>query len=102
MGLLRDVIIADSDAEAVALWKDAGVFSGRAWFEPFGFRKGVIDPVTGVAPNAEESVANAYARGLREAGLPELQARQHLAPAVALAVPCEMYYSRVIGSPELA
>jgi len=61
MGLLRDVIIADTDAEAVALWKDSGVFSGRAWFEPFGFRKGVVDPVTGKAPTAEESVQNAYA-----------------------------------------
>ena len=61
MGLLRDVIIADTDAEAVALWKDSGVFSGRAWFEPFGFRKGVIDPVTGVAPTAEESLRNGYA-----------------------------------------
>jgi len=61
MGLLRDVIIADSDAEAIALWKDSGVFSGRAWFEPFGFRKGVMDPVTGVAPTAEESVEKGYA-----------------------------------------
>jgi alkanesulfonate monooxygenase SsuD/methylene tetrahydromethanopterin reductase-like flavin-dependent oxidoreductase (luciferase family) len=61
MGLLRDVIIADSDAEAIALWKDSGVFSGRAWFEPFGFRKGVMDPVTGAAPTAEESVEKGYA-----------------------------------------
>ena len=61
MGLLRDVIIADSDAEAIALWKDSGVFSGRAWFEPFGFRKGVMDPVTGAAPTAEESVERGYA-----------------------------------------
>jgi alkanesulfonate monooxygenase SsuD/methylene tetrahydromethanopterin reductase-like flavin-dependent oxidoreductase (luciferase family) len=60
MGLLRDVIIADSDAEAFALWKDAGVFAGRAWFEPFGFRQGMIDPVTGVSPSAEESVAKGY------------------------------------------
>jgi alkanesulfonate monooxygenase SsuD/methylene tetrahydromethanopterin reductase-like flavin-dependent oxidoreductase (luciferase family) len=61
MGLLRDVIIADSDAEAIALWKDSGIFSGRAWFEPFGFRKGVIDPVTGEAPNAERSIEKGYA-----------------------------------------
>ena len=61
MGLLRDVIIADTDAEALALWKDSGVFSGRAWFEPFGFRKGVMDPVTGAAPTAEESVERGYA-----------------------------------------
>src|SRR5580658_5845335 len=61
MGLLRDVIIADSDAEAVALWKDSSVFAGRAWFEPFGFRQGLIDPATGAAPSAEESLAMGYA-----------------------------------------
>jgi alkanesulfonate monooxygenase SsuD/methylene tetrahydromethanopterin reductase-like flavin-dependent oxidoreductase (luciferase family) len=61
LGLLRDVIIADSDAEAIALWKNSGVFSGRAWFEPFGFRKGVMDPVTGAAPSAEESMELGYA-----------------------------------------
>jgi alkanesulfonate monooxygenase SsuD/methylene tetrahydromethanopterin reductase-like flavin-dependent oxidoreductase (luciferase family) len=61
LGLLRDVIIADSDAEAIALWKNSGVFSGRAWFEPFGFRKGVMDPVTGAAPTAEEAVELGYA-----------------------------------------
>ena len=41
IGVLRDVIIADSDDEAMALWQDSGQFSGRAWFEPFGFRKGM-------------------------------------------------------------
>ena len=61
MGLLRDVIIADTDAEANALWKDSGIFSGRAWFEPFGFRKGVMAPVTGAAPTPEESVEKGYA-----------------------------------------
>ncbi len=37
-GVLRDVIIADTDEEAMALWHDSGQFSGPAWFEPFGFR----------------------------------------------------------------
>jgi alkanesulfonate monooxygenase SsuD/methylene tetrahydromethanopterin reductase-like flavin-dependent oxidoreductase (luciferase family) len=41
-GLLRDVIIADTDEEAMALWEDSGRFSGRAWFEPFGFRRGLM------------------------------------------------------------
>jgi alkanesulfonate monooxygenase SsuD/methylene tetrahydromethanopterin reductase-like flavin-dependent oxidoreductase (luciferase family) len=45
-GLLRDIIIADTDEEAMALWEDSGRFSGKAWFEPFGFRRGLIDPVT--------------------------------------------------------
>jgi alkanesulfonate monooxygenase SsuD/methylene tetrahydromethanopterin reductase-like flavin-dependent oxidoreductase (luciferase family) len=39
MGILRDVIIADTDAEAIDLWRDSGMFAGHAWFEPFGFRK---------------------------------------------------------------
>jgi len=37
--VLRDVIIADSDDEAMALWQDSGQFSGRAWgFLPKLFR----------------------------------------------------------------
>src|SRR3712207_7482024 len=36
MGVLRDVIIADTDEQAMALWRDSGQFAGRAWFEPFG------------------------------------------------------------------
>ena len=61
MGLLRDVIITDTDAEAIKLWEDSGVFSGRAWFEPFGFRKGIADPKTGAYPSLEESIALGYA-----------------------------------------
>src|SRR5690349_1367529 len=61
MGFLRDTIIADSDEEAIELWKNSGVFSGRAWFEPFGFRKGVADPVTGEYPSLEESLEKGYA-----------------------------------------
>jgi alkanesulfonate monooxygenase SsuD/methylene tetrahydromethanopterin reductase-like flavin-dependent oxidoreductase (luciferase family) len=38
VGFLRDTIIADTEEEAIELWKNSGVFSGRAWFEPFGFR----------------------------------------------------------------
>src|SRR5271157_6144394 len=36
MGVLRDVIIADTDEEARALWKQSGYFVGREWFAPFG------------------------------------------------------------------
>jgi alkanesulfonate monooxygenase SsuD/methylene tetrahydromethanopterin reductase-like flavin-dependent oxidoreductase (luciferase family) len=59
-GLLRDVIIADSDAEALALWRDSGQFTGRAWFEPFGFRKGMQDPGTGAFLTPEEAVERGY------------------------------------------
>jgi alkanesulfonate monooxygenase SsuD/methylene tetrahydromethanopterin reductase-like flavin-dependent oxidoreductase (luciferase family) len=61
MGLLRDTIIADTEAEAIRLWQDSGVFSGRAWFEPFGFRKGIADPKTGAYPSLEEALELGYA-----------------------------------------
>jgi alkanesulfonate monooxygenase SsuD/methylene tetrahydromethanopterin reductase-like flavin-dependent oxidoreductase (luciferase family) len=60
-GLLRDVIIADTDEEAMALWEDSGRFSGRAWFEPFGFRRGLMDPVTKNFATAKESIDLGYA-----------------------------------------
>ena len=47
IGVLRDVIIADTDEEAQAIWRSSGAFCGAAWFEPFGFTKGLIDPETG-------------------------------------------------------
>ena len=60
-GLLRDVIIADTDEQAMALWRDSGQFTGRAWFEPFGFRRGLQDPKTGGYLTPEEVVQQGYA-----------------------------------------
>ncbi len=51
MGVLRDIIIADSDEEALAQWADGAVFCGRMWFDPFGFSKGMQDPRTGERPD---------------------------------------------------
>ena len=51
IGVLRDVVVAETDDEAMALWADSGLFCGREWFEPFGFSKGLADPVTGEAPS---------------------------------------------------
>ena len=50
IGVLRDVIVADSDEEAMALWADSGAFCGGAWFAPFGFSRGLADPDTGETP----------------------------------------------------
>ncbi len=47
IGVLRDVIIADSDEEAQAIWRDSALFCGAAWFEPFGFAQGLVHPETG-------------------------------------------------------
>ena len=60
-GLLRDVIICDTDEEAMALWEDSGRFSGKAWFEPFGFRRGSMDPVTKKFSTPQESIALGHA-----------------------------------------
>jgi alkanesulfonate monooxygenase SsuD/methylene tetrahydromethanopterin reductase-like flavin-dependent oxidoreductase (luciferase family) len=58
VGVLRDVVIAESDAEAQALWADSALFCGAAWFEPFGFSKGLAHPETGEAPSLfEEGLA---------------------------------------------
>jgi len=51
VGVLRDVVVAETDDEAMALWADSGLFCGREWFEPFGFSKGLADPATGEAPS---------------------------------------------------
>ncbi|MDX2155333.1 MAG: LLM class flavin-dependent oxidoreductase [Hyphomicrobiaceae bacterium] len=61
MALLRDIIIADTDAEARQMWTDSGKFAGEAWFVPFGFRRGMLDPKTGEAPTPEEAIEKGYA-----------------------------------------
>jgi len=55
IGVLRDVVVAETDDEAMALWADSGLFCGREWFEPFGFSKGLADPATGEAPSLFDS-----------------------------------------------
>lgn len=51
IGVLRDLIVAPTDEEALALWADSGVFCGGEWFEPFGFSRGLVDPDTGELPD---------------------------------------------------
>lgn len=55
MGILRDVVIADTDEEAKDLWRQSGYFCGHEWFEPFGFSKGMEDPKTGKMPDLFDS-----------------------------------------------
>jgi alkanesulfonate monooxygenase SsuD/methylene tetrahydromethanopterin reductase-like flavin-dependent oxidoreductase (luciferase family) len=51
MGVLRDLIIADTDEEAKAIWRESGQFCGNEWFAPFGFGKAMEDPSTGKLPD---------------------------------------------------
>ena len=51
MGVLRDLLIADTDEEAYAMWHESGYFCGQQWFAPFGFAKGLEDSKTGEIAN---------------------------------------------------
>ena len=51
VGVLRDVIIANTDEEALALWMESGAFVGAMWFAPFHFGDALPDPDTGDAPD---------------------------------------------------
>jgi alkanesulfonate monooxygenase SsuD/methylene tetrahydromethanopterin reductase-like flavin-dependent oxidoreductase (luciferase family) len=44
MGVLRDVVVADTDEEALGLWANSGAFVGGAWFNPFGFAAAIPEP----------------------------------------------------------
>ena len=61
MGMLRDIIIADTDEEARAMWVNSATFAANAWFVPFGFRRGMLDPKTGEASSTGEAIAKGYA-----------------------------------------
>ena len=51
VALLRDVVVAPTDDEAMALWADGPLFGFQSWFSPFGFDKGRPHPDTGEAPD---------------------------------------------------
>jgi alkanesulfonate monooxygenase SsuD/methylene tetrahydromethanopterin reductase-like flavin-dependent oxidoreductase (luciferase family) len=72
IGYLRDLVIADSDAEARSLWRQSAGFVGGAWFAPFGFGRGLADPDTGVMLDADEMMN----LGLALVGTPDMVARQ--------------------------
>jgi alkanesulfonate monooxygenase SsuD/methylene tetrahydromethanopterin reductase-like flavin-dependent oxidoreductase (luciferase family) len=44
IGVLRDVVVADTDQEAWELWRNSGAFVGAAWFAPFGFGRATPRP----------------------------------------------------------
>lgn len=46
LGVLRDVIVADTDEEAMELWAHGPAFCGAAWFAPFGFGGVLNDPAS--------------------------------------------------------
>jgi alkanesulfonate monooxygenase SsuD/methylene tetrahydromethanopterin reductase-like flavin-dependent oxidoreductase (luciferase family) len=69
VAVLRDVVVAESDEEALRLWADSGLFCGAAWFEPFGFGRGLEAPGGGGRPDL-------LGEGLALVGAPDTVARQ--------------------------
>ncbi|MPZ23579.1 MAG: LLM class flavin-dependent oxidoreductase [Dehalococcoidia bacterium] len=72
LGLLRDVIIADTDEEAMALWRRGAAFVGAAWFAPFGFDRVLVEPER-VEPLSHQDMLD---RSLILVGSPDSVSRQ--------------------------
>ncbi|MGI8925820.1 MAG: LLM class flavin-dependent oxidoreductase [Tepidiformaceae bacterium] len=73
MGVLRDVVVADTDEEAWELWRESGAFVGAAWFAPFGF--GAAIPRAGEDPRSVTPEV-LHERGLIWVGSPDTVRRQ--------------------------
>ncbi len=58
LGLLRDVIITDTDEEAQRLWATGAAFCGAAWFAPFHFGDVLREPGRTDTPKLEEMLEN--------------------------------------------
>jgi alkanesulfonate monooxygenase SsuD/methylene tetrahydromethanopterin reductase-like flavin-dependent oxidoreductase (luciferase family) len=72
LGVLRDVVVADTDEEALELWQNGGAFCGAAWFAPFGFWRGYTEPGREGMLSTEELME----RGLILVGTPDSVSRQ--------------------------
>jgi alkanesulfonate monooxygenase SsuD/methylene tetrahydromethanopterin reductase-like flavin-dependent oxidoreductase (luciferase family) len=70
IGVLRDLVIADSDDEAIAVWNDGPRFCGSEWFAPFEFGRGLYHPETG------ELVEDLFGCGLTFVGTVDTVVRQ--------------------------
>ncbi len=70
LGLLRDVVVADTDEEALELWGNSGAFCGAAWFAPFGFNKLLAPPGESLTPQ------DMMDRGMLLVGSPDTVSRQ--------------------------
>lgn len=58
LGVLRDVIICDTDEEAAAWWTHGAAFCGAAWFAPFHFGDVLREPGRTEGPSREEMLTN--------------------------------------------
>ena len=69
VALLRDVLVAPTDEEALHLWAEGPLFGFQSWFSPFGFDRGLPHPETGEMPDL-------LGEGLALVGSPDTVAHQ--------------------------
>lgn len=70
VGITREIIVADTDAEALALGRESGAFIWNTFFRPFGFQAALARP--GEDPNSIPATFEMMVeRGLTIAGSPD-------------------------------
>jgi alkanesulfonate monooxygenase SsuD/methylene tetrahydromethanopterin reductase-like flavin-dependent oxidoreductase (luciferase family) len=96
IGVLRDVVVADTDDEAMDIWRSSAAFCGAAWFAPFGFSQGLADPEGGEPPDL-------LADGLALVGSVDTVTRQleHLATRLPLTWLFAWTYNGLVPHPVL-
>ena len=72
LGVLRDVVVADSDDEALELWRHGAAFCGAAWFAPFGFDRVLTEPERTERVTPQEMMDS----GMLLVGTPDTVSRQ--------------------------
>jgi alkanesulfonate monooxygenase SsuD/methylene tetrahydromethanopterin reductase-like flavin-dependent oxidoreductase (luciferase family) len=90
VGLIRELVVADTDAEAMELARNAGSFIWNTFFEPFGFQAALMNPGEDykTIPATFESMVD---RGLTIAGTPDTVCRK--LEALFKQLPCEFFFN---------
>jgi alkanesulfonate monooxygenase SsuD/methylene tetrahydromethanopterin reductase-like flavin-dependent oxidoreductase (luciferase family) len=75
IGITREMVVADTDEEAIAIAREAGCFIWTKFFEPFGFNAAIARPGENYkdVPNTFESMVD---RGLTICGSPDTVSRK--------------------------
>lgn len=90
VGLIRELVVADTDAEAMRLARDAGAFIWNKFFAVFGFQAALMNPGEdyNTIPPTFESMID---RGLTIAGTPDTVCRK--LEALFKRLPCEYFFN---------
>jgi len=90
IGITREMVVADTDEEAIAIAREAGCFIWTKFFEPFGFNAAIARPGENYkdVPNTFESMVD---RGLAICGSPDTVSRK--LEALFKVLPAEYFWA---------